>query len=337
MEADMKMSDEAPVFPIRLDRKRPFPESVDCGAPFTFTIAVETDSGCDLAGAPFCITDEADETVARGELPQIVRITPESEAYDPRHGPVDLRDSAEITVTAPAKIGSFSWTFILPEHVTGNIRHEAASLAIEFTTREHTASLAVWHNPTPVTVGSSFRFKAGAKCTAGCPLSGETIEVLDVDGAVVAQAVLGEAPWQGTSGLYWTTVEAPAPTALGHFRWSVRMAPPENGLPHGKPSPASFSFVTMNPPEHQIAIEIVEQETGAPVPSAQVRLGPHRAATNEAGSVRFQVPGGEFRMTIWKKNHKVPEQILQVDRDLALRIEAKVIPEEDPYSFYWKD
>ena len=331
------MADEAPVFPIRIDLKQPFPETVDCGAPFTFTIAVETDSGCDLAGAPFRITDEAGETVARGELPTIVRITPESDAYDPRHGPVDMRDAAEITVTAPAKIGSFAWTFTLPKHVIDDIRHGAASLAIEFTAKEHAASLAVWHNPTPVTIGASFNFKVGAKCTAGCPLSGETIEVLDADGAVVAQAVLSEAPWQGTSGLYWTTVEAPAPAALGHFRWSVRMATPERGLPHGKPSPAWFSFVTMNPPEHRVAIEIVEQETGAPVPNAQVRLGPHRAATDEAGSVRFKLPGGEFRMMIWKENHEAPEQILKVDRDLALRIEAKVVPEEDPYSFYWKD
>jgi hypothetical protein len=333
----MTKADEAPVFPIRLDLKQPFPETVDCGAPFTFTIAVETDSGCDLSGAPFRITDQAGETVSSGELPPIVRIRPESDAYDPRHRPVDMRDAAKITVTAPARIGTFTWTFTLPEHVIEDIRHAEASLAVEFTTKEHATSLAVWHNPTPVTIGSRFRFKVGAKCTAGCPLLGETVEVLNADDAVVAQVALSEAPWQGTSGLYWATVEAPAPAALGHFHWSVRMATPERGLPHGKPSPAAFSFVTMNPPEHLVAVEIVEQESGAPVPNAQVRLGPYRADTDEAGSVRFQVPGGEFRMMIWKKNHEAPEQILKIDRDLALRIEAKVVPEEDPYSFYWKD
>ena len=332
----MTMADEAPVFPIRLDLKQPFPETVDCGAPFTFTIAVETDSGCDLAGAPFCIMGEAGETVARGGLPTIIRITPESDAYDARHGPVDMRDATEITVTAPAKIGSFAWTLTLPNHVVDGIRHGAASVTIEFTTKEHATSLAVWHNPTPVTMGTKFSFKVGAKCTAGCPLSGETIEVLDVDGAIVAQAILSEAPWQRTRGLYWTTVETPAPAALEHFHWSVRMAAPEHGLPHGKPSPASFSFVTVNPPEHQVAIEIVKQETGAPVPNAQVRLGPYRATTDEAGSVRFQLPVGEFRMTIWKENHETAEQILKVDKNLALRIEAKVVPEKDPYSFYWK-
>jgi hypothetical protein len=330
-------ADKAPVFPIRLDLKQPFPETVDCGAPFTFAIVVETDSGCDLAGAPFRVTDEGGETVARGELPAIVRITPESDAYDPRHGPVDMRDAAEITVTAPAEIGSFCWTLTLPEHVIDEVRHKESSLAIEFTTKEHAASLAVWNDPTPVTIGAGFSFKVGAKCTSGCPLLGETIEVLDGNGSVVAQAVLSETPWQGTSRLYWTTVKAPAPTAVGHFHWSVRMAAPERGLPHGKPSPASFSFVAMNPPEHHVAFEIVEQETGAPVPDAQVRLGPYRAATDEAGSVRFQVPGGEFRMMIWKENREAPEQILKVDRDLALRIEATVVPEEDPYSFYWKD
>ena len=333
----MTMADEAPVFPIRLDLKQPFPETVDRSAPFTFTIAVETDSRCDLAGAPFRITDEAGETAARGELPTIVRMTPGSDAYDPRHAPVDMRDAAEITVTAPARIGSFAWTFTLPEHVIGDIRHGEASLAIEFTTREHAASLAVWHNPTPVTVGANFNLKVGAKCTGDCSLAGETIEVLDADGAVVAQAALSESLWQGTSGLYWTTVVAPAPAALGHFRWSVRMAAPKRGLPHGKASAASFSFLTTNPPEHHVAIKVVEQGTGAPVPKAQIRLGPYRAATDEAGSVRFELPGGEFRMMIRKESLEAPEQILKVDRDLAVRVEAKVVPEEDPYFFYWKE
>jgi len=330
------MAEEAPVFPIRLDLKQPFPETVDCGAPFSFTITLETASGCDLAGSPFHVTDEAGEIVARGLLPSIIRMTPESEAYDPRHGPVDMRDSAEITVTAPKKIGSFAWTFTLPEHVTGNIRHGAASLAIGFATKQHSGSLAVWHNPTPVAVGAMFRFKAGARCTAGCPLSGETIEVVNADGAIVAQAVLGKIPWQGTRGLYWTTVAVSAPAVAGHFRWSVRMVAPERSLPHGTPSPASFSFVAMNPPEHLVTIEMVEQETGAPIPNAQVRLGPHRAATDEGGLARFRLPGGDFKLMIRKEGREASEQVLKVDRDLELKFEAKAVPEKDPYSFYWK-
>jgi hypothetical protein len=333
----MSTIEEAPAFPIRLDRKQPFPEIVHCGAPFTFTIALETDSGCDLSGSPFRITNESGAIVCSGELPPIVHITPESDAYDPRHGPVDMRDAAEITVTAPARIGTFAWTFTLPERVIEDIRHAEAWLLLRFTTKEHATSLAIWDNPTPVTIGSRFSFKVGAKCTAGCSLMGETVEILNADGEVVAQVVLSEASWQGTKGLHWATVEASVSAAVGHSCWSVRMATPERGLPHGKSSPATFSFVTMNPPEHHVAIEIVEQATGAPVPDAQVRLGPCRAATDKAGSARFQVPAGEFRVTIWKKNHEAPERILRVDRDLALRIEAKVVPEEDPYSFYWKD
>jgi hypothetical protein len=331
------MTDKAPVFPIRLDLKQPFPETVDCGAPFTFTIAVETDSGCDLAGAPYRITDEAGQTVGSGQLPTIVRITPESDAYDPRHGPVDLRASAEVTVTAPAQIGSFAWTVTLPDCVIKDIRHSGACLAIEFTTKEHATSLAVWHSPTPVTVGAQFSFNVGAKCTAGCLLSGQVIEVVDTESAVVAQAVLSEARWHETRGLHWATVEAPAPAALGHYLWSVRMAAPEHGLPHGKPNPASFSFVTMNPPEYQVDIEIIEEETAAPVADAHVRLGPYRASTDQAGWVRFQLPGGEFGMRIWKENLQAPEQILQVDRNVVLKINAKVVPEKDPYAFYVRD
>lgn len=325
-----------PGFPIRLDLKKALPGAVDAGAPFKVEIAVETDSRCDLTGVPFAVLDESGETVAIGALPPIVRLTKESDQYDPRHGGVDLRPSVEIAVTAPARIGSFVWTVTVPACAIDGIRHEAASLAIEFATREHATSLAVWDSPTPIALGAMFELKAGAKCSAGCSLAGETVEVVDADGEVVGTAPLGVSTWPGTSSLYWMSVSVRAPANEGQYRWSVRMARPALDSPHSEPMPVTFSFVVTKPPAHRVSVSVLEEVSRGPVPGAQIRMGPFRASTNEAGRATLTLPGGDFRLRVFKENYDAPEQPVEVREDLEVVIVARALPEEDPYARYWK-
>src|SRR4029078_10961694 len=99
----------------------------------------------------------------------------------------------------------------------------------------HETSLAVWDIPTPA-AGERFSVKAGAKSSAGCTLCGRRIEVLAGD-AVVASGSLGDAPWPGTSALYWAELAlrappAPAPAA----RWW-----PDLGL-RAPPAPGTVAF-----------------------------------------------------------------------------------------------
>ena len=61
-------------------------------------------------------------------------------------------------------------------------------------------------------------------------------------------------------------------------------------------APAALSFVTGVPGRHQVSVAIVERETKAPIPEAQVRLGYHRNATDEAGIARFVAPSGSHRL-----------------------------------------
>jgi hypothetical protein len=280
--------------------------------------------------------DETGAKVAGGLLPQITRITADSDEYDPRRGPVDMRPAASLTLTAPMELGSFLWTLTVPEHVIDNVRHQAASLQFALATRPHEVSVAVWDNPTPVSLGNSFAVKIGAKCSAGCSLAGEVVEVMDAEGGVIARTRLGEAPWRATRALYWTAADVVAPSLPGHFRWSARMAPLQRTIPHTVPGRASFSFLAVAPAEHSVRIELLEQGKEAPVEGAQARLGPHRAATDESGVVTFEVARGEYALSIWKNNYEIPTSALRVDGDLKLKIEAKALPEDDPYSFYWK-
>ena len=47
------------------------------------------------------------------------------------------------------------------------------------------------------------------------PLGGGRVEVRDGGGAVVASALLGDAPWPGSEALYWAEIALQAPAAPG--------------------------------------------------------------------------------------------------------------------------
>lgn len=299
-------------------------------------VVVETDSGCDLTGVPYLIEDEAGAVVAGGALPAIRRLTRDSEEYDPRHGPVDLRDSVAIAIPAPARIGSFDWTLTLPASVVGGIPHQPASLAFRFSTGEHSISLAVWDNPSPVAIGTPFSLKVGAKCSAGCCLTGEAIEVIDADGRVAGVGTLGDAVWPGTTSLYWASIEIAGPAGEGARRWSVGATSLPHGLPHGRPAPVTFSCVATRPAEHEVSIAVVEEESGNPVPLAQIRVGPFRAVTDAAGAVVLKLPSGDFTLRVFKENYDAPQKSLTINDDLAVLVSARALPVEEPYSRYWK-
>ena len=274
-------------------------------------------AGCDLSGAPFKVV-ASDNIVVSGELPRLSG---------------DNHDSAEITVAAPEQIGEFEWTLVVPAHEIDGICHREAALTFTFSTNPHATSLAVWHNPSPIVIGETFRVKVGAKCSAACALKGKEIEIHDDTGAVVASAALGETPWEGTTALYWISVEMAAPADQGSFSWSVRFSAAELRLPHGGAS-ASFGFVAVKPPEHEVSVSIVEKDTAAPLPNAQVRLGVYRTTTDERGLARFAVPAGTHTLYVWKAGYEAPERTVDVNQDAHVHVEAAALPEEKPFAFW---
>src|SRR5262249_40562357 len=130
-------------------------------------------------------------------------------------------ESDAITLKAPRQVGEHAWTIVFEPHESGNFRHARSSLPVTIRTIAHATSLAVWDVPSPVVMGSSCSIKVGAKSAADCALKDAEIEVCDESGAVAARRRLGDAPWPGTSALYWTTVELTAPDHEGPAVWSV--------------------------------------------------------------------------------------------------------------------
>ena len=315
---------------IELDLFEALPAELDMGAPFSLAVALTPRSGCDLSGAAYRVL-QGEEAVAADVLPPIVRFDPDSKNYDPLNGPVDKRDNVRIILCAPREIGVFQWTLVLPDQEVGSIALAEATLTFSFRTRAHRTSLAVWDVPSPVVAGEKFSVKVGAKCTAHCALNGRQVELQDEEGGVLAVGHLGETEWPGAEGLYWTELEAIAPGHEGFHNCSVAFSACDHALPH-QGALAALSFVTVRPGRHRVCIAIVERETGAPIAEAQVRLGYYRSATDELGVARFTTPSGKHRLFVWKADFSAPEQVLDVEQDLDLVVEAEAVPKEDPYA-----
>jgi hypothetical protein len=158
---------------------------------------------------------------------------------------------------------------------------------------------------------------------------GAHIAVCDGAGVVLARGVLGDTPWPGTSGLYWTELSLIAPAAAGMFSWSVEFAAADLALAH-QGSSSRFSIAIVDPPEHRLTVKVVEQDAASPVANAQVRLGAYRAATRGSGVAELLVPKGSYDLDVWKPGYEAPKTTVTVDADLAVEVVIAPVAEENP-------
>ena len=148
--------------------------------------------------------------------------------------------------------------------------------------KPHATSLAVWDIPSPVVIGTLFEIKVGAKSSGDCELAGRAIEVCDQSGATLARGRLGDTPWPGTTGLYWTQRSScGARRTKDLSTWSVRFAATELELPHEGAS-ANFNVTAARPPEHRLTVKVVAKETSDPIDEA---LHPDRRLSGDDRSV----------------------------------------------------
>jgi hypothetical protein len=189
----------------------------------------------------------------------------------------------------------------------------------------HETSLAVWDIPTPA-AGERFSVKAGAKSSAGCALGGCRIEVLEGD-TVVASGSLGDAPWPGTTGLYWADVELRAPPAPGTVTLSVRFDGGDLDEPHQDAS-SPFHVTVVARPDHTLRVTVASD--GVPIEEAYIRLGPYRATTGASGQAAIKLAAGRYELVVWKAGYDTEPVPLTIDADASVDIEARALPQDDP-------
>ena len=299
----------APVHRIALSLPQPIPPEVAAGARLTLAIHAACPHGCDLGGLPVHVTASG-TLLAAGDLAA---------------GDGDAGAAVELQVLAPLQVGEHAWSVGFPRHEPGCAAHEADSLTLRFRTIPHAGSLAVWDVQSPTPAGSPVHVKIGVRCAAGCALTGRRVEVRDEAGARVGGGTLGAAPWTGTTGLYWTSVELQAPAAEGvHSRTAVLVGP-DAGPPH-EAAPAAFTFRAGQIPAHRATVRVLDERTRAPIGAVEVRVGRYLASTDEHGVAQVALPPGTFEVGIRKSGFRAEPVRVTVDGDVALEIEAATCP-----------
>ena len=287
---------------------------LDAGTDIALKVRLSCSSGCDLGGKIVKIIPQ-DGVVNETEL-----VT-----FDGTGNETD-----EFAVKAPIEPGEYTWTAVFPAQEKEGILHEQSSTPLSFIVKPHSTSIAVWDVPSPVAFGDKFRIKVGVKCSAECELKDKQVEVFDHDGRKVASGALGGAPWSDTRALYWREVGLEAPGEEGHYVWRVESPKRGVDLSHEESS-CSFSFTTGRPPEHPVTVEVIEQDTKAPLRRADVLLRPesgfpYRGLTDESGVAKVEVPQGEYTLLVSKgKDYTTFRTTLEVSGDVTVKAELVVV------------
>jgi hypothetical protein len=188
-----------------------------------------------------------------------------------------------------------------------------------------TASLAVWDVSSPVTAGTPFAVKIGAKAADGRSLAGCRVEVSDASGKGVASGALGVVPLAGTEGLYWLDLKVPAPATPRVADYGVRL------IASGIDAAATrFSAAATATPEHRLTLSITEKNSAQALADVEVRLGPFHARTNKDGRAELRLCKGEYRVQLWRAAHIAETQTVTIDSDTDLALTMTFVPEDHP-------
>jgi hypothetical protein len=267
---------ETVLFPVSLSLSIS-PEVADAGTALTLKAVVECPEEYDLSGDPVLFLDATGGEVGSAPLAALE----------------GNRFGAEIAITAPIELGEHAYSVVLTPAADDGVAHAGAKAGASCTVKAHDPHLNVWDIPSAITAGDAFSFHVGLNCSCGCNLANRDFVVRDQQGTVVASGRLGETIWPGTSALYFAEVRAVAPADISLHQWMVESAGGNSGIAH---SPASLAMhvLTVAAPDHEIRIEAVDRDSGAPLKGIKLIMGPYRATTGEDGVARMRVVADHY-------------------------------------------
>jgi hypothetical protein len=269
---------EAVHFPVSLSLSVS-PQEADAGAALTLKAVAECPEQYDLSGDPVLFLDATGHEVGRAPLAAL-------EGND---------FGAEITVTAPIEPGEHGYSTVLMPADGDGVAHAGAKAGACCMVKAHDVHLNAWDLPSAITAGEAFRFHVGMKCSNGCKLDGAAFTVRDEGGTIVASGRLPGAIWPGSSALQYAEVQAVAPLDIGSHHWTVEFAGSSGGIAHS-PGSLSIHVRTVAAPDHEITIEVVDRESGAPLEGVNLIMHPYRATTDRNGMARMKVAADHYEL-----------------------------------------
>jgi hypothetical protein len=281
------------------------PEELPAGQAFTVAVSATCSSGCDLRGSVVSIPGAAAAALDRFDA--------------------GTNSTSDLPLTAPTRAGVIHWTvtFRAAERVSDS--HGDAVLPVTLRTIPHETSLAVWGVPSAVVVDRSFPLSVGVKCVCGCNLHGHVVEIVDGQGTVKGEAVMGDVAWPGTEALWWSTARVTAPAGEGVYSWTCRLAADEVLPPHDLAT-GTFSFRTARPPEHSVLVEVSDIERGLPLDGVEVRVGPYVGFTDASGTAILDVPAGAYEVSMRKEGFAADARVVDVDQTVTVSVQAHDAP-----------
>ena len=283
------------------------PTQVIAGTKTELRIEVEAPAEVLAADQPVEIRDKAGTTIGRATI------------CPPESGDVVTQVGVEITTTAPDKPGVHRFTASLPPVSVAGMELAGIEVAFSLDVVAHSVAVTVFEVPQAIEQGAEFSATIGARCGAGCDLTGWSVSVRDVKGKESTASAIGDRTWPGTEGLRYAKVKLTAPETVGLAEWEVTVAPPAGHPPHDAGS-RKFGLRTTAAADARLTVKAVDSETGAPIAGLKVVAGPFRTMTDAEGRAQLTVSRGPHRVFVSGKTYIPYREECMVEDEATLRV-----------------
>jgi hypothetical protein len=167
------------------------------------------------------------------------------------------------------------------------------------------AQAVKWHYEADVVI-------IGAGCT-GLPAA---IRARDLGASVI---------WPGTSALYVAETELEAPADEGLYTWSVRVPACDVGAPHAEGA-VSVGVRAVSHPDCLVKVEVIDKDSGVPLPGARVVMHPFRAVTDDRGFAELRVATGAYTLFVSQTRYLTLGLPVEVTSDMTASAELCLEP-----------
>ena len=283
------------------------PSPVAAASRFTVTVGVKCSAACRLAGHAVVIRDGAARELGRGTL-----------GAEPAGGTRALY-AAAVTLTAPSEPGVHAWTAVF------------SAAAAE----PPAAAPTPQPEPTPATPTKP-RHE-----TPATPLSEpaatprhEPASATPDEPPAAARHETAAATWdEPASAPRHEPASAPRhePTSATRHEPTSATRHEARSAPRHEAAACAFSFRTVEPPEHAVAVTVtvVDRETESPLAKAEVHLGTYRTSTDTDGKARIEAPPGRYDLYVRSPGYVPYTDPVTVSANAALRVAAARVSDAD--------
>ncbi|MDR2956827.1 MAG: hypothetical protein LBU61_01415 [Coriobacteriales bacterium] len=289
-------------------------------AELTCVVQVQCLQACDLTGL---------EAVVRSEQTGEELVVP-LETFNGMEN-----ETAEFCLYTGVEPGRYSWTATFSNIDPAGKSHPEISFTMNFDYAPHTIGLAVWDVPMVFVGDEQLCFKAGAKCSNGCPLNGLPLLIKDSTGTLVNTVFLGNDFWPGSDGLFWAEVTIPAPLTAGLHSFFIEAegSQSEGELEAFGHLPVSWESTVLvsAKPDCTINLLIVDKTTGYPIVGAKATCHPYRAESDVDGRLEIPANAGMISMMVQAEGYErsITEVLINGDADLTIEMDLKPVYLED--------